>query len=284
MNQKNSNWVLTHQQLIIKVKKRNNTLDSQNKIRYQVVSELKAKLLKNRIILSKKFLKNHSARIIQKAWKQYLIIRYHHLGLSNINDCDPATLAEIRLIPKTDLYIWTDLYGKSRGGDLFQFLQWMSKFSYLETPTNYCRIKLSSEEVEWFINHGRKMVKIKRFSNNPDDNLKRKNEWNELINYIENIHLDRVKPERVYSRLINSRDRQIAQLMAFHQKLSDLITLQDLERYLESILKNSFKVPDDLKTIIQNISLKDLVEFQVIWKDIDYFKKEINKFEFIFFN
>jgi hypothetical protein len=241
--------------------------------------------------MNNKHLDNHldnhldaPAIIIQRTWRKYLKARYKHLGLCNIDDCDPATLAEIRLIPKTDLYIYLDVNGNARGGDIFQFLQWISKFSYLETPINYNRIKLTPDEVEWFINHGRKIVNIKKFSNNPDNNTCIRTEWTTLINNIENTHMDRMNPERVYTRLLNSRDQYIARLLSAHKQWKYLITYENLERYLESILKNSYTVPDDLDTIIQNIPLQELYNFQNIWKNITYYKKEIQNFEYIFFN
>lgn len=226
----------------------------------------------------------HAAKIIQKAWKQYLAERYKYLGLANLDDCDPASLAEIRLIPKIDLYIWYDNYRRPRGGNLFEFLKWISRSTYLEIPTHYTREKLQSHEIEWLIQHSRHVIKTKLFSRNSEENQQLKSDWHDCVNLIDQTHQDRLNPLRVYFRLKNHRDRAVGELVTLHQPWIYLITMEDLEKYLQSkpCSKPSSNISPDLQKTIQAFPLKTLFEFQELWAKLDYIQTEIKKFEQIF--
>lgn len=276
--------ILIHQQLIKKVKKREIYLNFIIQSRYNLNEEFTREIRKNQNIKAKKIRYNHYAKIIQKAWKIYLTKRYQYLGLVNLDDCDPTSLAEIRLIPKIDLYIWFDQNQRPRGGNIFEFLKWISRSSYLEIPIHYTNEKLKACEIEWLIKHSRYIINIKIFSKNYQENKQIREEWIKCVDLIENTHLDRINPMRVHSRLINQRDRLMGKIVTLHNKWTYLITINDLERYLNLLVEKPYQtIPNDLQKIIQVFPLKVLNEFQELWIKLENIKKEKKTFENIFF-
>lgn len=278
--EKEVQWVLIHAELKKRIRERDKILNAQSTKRTEITNAILKRFQKKINLQAKEFRLNRSAKIIQKTWNEYVKTRYQHLGLVNLDDCDPITLAEIHLIPKTDLYIWYDCYRRPRGGNLFEFLKWISKFTYLEIPKHYTREKLQPSEINWLIDHGRKIVQLKKFSSNPYQNQQIKDQWLQCLDYIEEIHKDRLDPMRVYNRLLFEQERLVGQLISLHQPWSYLITFENLQRYLGTL--KTYNVPEDLQPAIQMIPLKVLSGFQETWEHLGQIKIEIEKFKQIF--
>lgn len=146
-------------------------------------------------------LRKKSAILIQRSWRDYLDRRYKYLGLNNLDDLDAITLQDIKLIPKTDIFIWYQA-GKARAGNIFVLMEWIANQNFLTVPINpYTQTPMGKEEIEWVIDRTIDVLKFKCMKE------EKKTTWLKLIDDAIEVQKDRCDPLRVINRLKNQQNR-----------------------------------------------------------------------------